>query len=154
ELPESDKKGSDKKPEKKEAPATADARPLPPRFAAPLAAPQAVVVRGATIWTESDAGILENADLLVVGGKVAAVGKGLAAPAGAIEIDGRGRHVTPGIVDAHSHSAVDGHVNEGSHNVTAEVRIRDVLDPFDVSIERELAGGTTVANVLHGSSNA
>ncbi|HEX4438943.1 MAG TPA: amidohydrolase family protein [Thermoanaerobaculia bacterium] len=131
-----------------------DVRPVSARWAGPLAAPQAVVVRGATVWTQTDAGILENADLLVVGGKVVAAGKGLAAPAGAVEIDGKGLHVTPGIIDAHSHTAIDGDVNEGSHNVTAEVRIQDVLDPFSVSIERELAGGTTAANVLHGSANA
>jgi imidazolonepropionase-like amidohydrolase len=111
-------------------------------------------VRGATIWTEGAAGILENADLLVSGGRIAGVGRGLARPAGALEVDGRGRHVTPGIIDAHSHTAVDGQVNEFTHNVTAEVRIRDVLDPFEVGIYRELAGGTTAANVLHGSSNA
>jgi len=113
-----------------------------------------VVVRGATVWTQGPAGILENADLVVSGGKVVAVGKNLTAPAGAIEIDGRGKHVTPGIIDAHSHTAVDGDVNEGTHNVTAEVRIRDVLHPLDVAIYRELAGGTTVANILHGSANA
>jgi len=106
------------------------------------------------VWTEGSAGILENADLVVSGGKVVAVGKGLSAPAGALEVDGRGKHVTPGIIDAHSHTAVDGDVNEGTHNVTAEVRIRDVLNPFDVAVYRELAGGTTVANILHGSANA
>jgi len=62
--------------------------------------------------------------------------------------------VTPGIIDAHSHTAIDGDVNEGTHNVTAEVRIRDVIDPFSVAVYRELAGGTTTANVLHGSANA
>ena len=112
------------------------------------------MVRGATVWTQGPDGILENADLLVVGGKVAAVGKNLAAPAGALEIDGRGKHVTPGILDAHSHTALDDSTNEGSNNVTAEVRIRDVLHPFDVAIYRELAGGTTAALVLHGSANA
>ncbi len=97
---------------------------------------------------------MENADLLVVGGKVAAVGPALTAPAGALEVDGRGKHVTPGIIDAHSHSAMDDSTNEGTHNVTAEVRVRDILSPFDPSIYRELAGGTTVANVLHGSANS
>ena len=91
---------------------------------------------------------------LAVDGKIVAVGKALAAPPGAVEVDGRGKHVTPGIIDAHSHTAIDGQVNEGTHAVTAEVRIRDVLDPFDVAIYRELAGGTTTANVLHGSANA
>ncbi|HEY1434088.1 MAG TPA: amidohydrolase family protein, partial [Thermoanaerobaculia bacterium] len=111
--------------QKKEAPATEtaaapaespkpDRRSSPAREAGPVAAPSAVVVRGATVWTQGTAGILEEADVLVVGGKISAVGKGLAAPAGALEIDGRGKHVTPGIVDAHSHTAVDGDVNEGS----------------------------------------
>ncbi len=134
--------------------AAPDVRPAPAREAGPVAVPPAVVVRGATVWTQGPAGILENADVLVVGGKIAAVGRGVAAPAGALEVDGLGKHVTPGIIDAHSHTAVDGDVNEGSHNVTAEVRIRDVLNPFDVSVYWELAGGTTTANVLHGSANA
>jgi imidazolonepropionase-like amidohydrolase len=132
----------------------ADVRPLPARDDGPLAAPRAVIVRGAAIWTQGAAGILENADLVVSGGKVVAVGRGLSAPAGALEIDGRGKHVTPGIIDAHSHTAIDGQVNEFSNAVTAEVRIRDVLDPFEVAIYRELAGGTTAANVLHGSANS
>lgn len=132
----------------------ADVRSAPAREAGPVAAPAAVVVRGATVWTQGPAGILEETDVLVIGGKIAAVGKGLSAPAGALEVNGRGRHVTPGIIDAHSHTAVDGDVNEGSHNVTAEVRIRDVINPFDVAVYRELAGGTTTANVLHGSANA
>ncbi|HVE66638.1 MAG TPA: amidohydrolase family protein, partial [Thermoanaerobaculia bacterium] len=132
----------------------ADVRPFPERDDGPLAAPKAVVVRGATVWTQGGAGILENADVVVSGGKIVAVGRGISVPAGAVEIDGRGRHVTPGIIDAHSHTAIDGQVNELTHNVTAEVRIRDVLDPFDVSIYRQLAGGTTAANVLHGSGNA
>jgi imidazolonepropionase-like amidohydrolase len=131
-----------------------DVRPPPPREAGPLAQPRAVVVRGATIWTQGRAGILEGADLVVVDGKIAAVGKSLSGPTGAVEIDGRGKHLTPGIIDAHSHTGIDGGVNEFAHTVTAEVRIKDVLDPLDVAIYRELAGGTTTANVLHGSSNA
>jgi len=131
-----------------------DVRPLPARNGGPIAAPTAVVVRGATVWTQGPAGIMENADLLVVNGRIAAVGKNLAAPAGAVEVDGRGKHVTPGIIDAHSHTGIDGDVNESTHNVTAEVRIRDVIQPLDVAIYRELAGGTTAANVLHGSANA
>jgi imidazolonepropionase-like amidohydrolase len=131
-----------------------DVRPLPARDDGPVAAPKSVVVRGATIWTQAGPGILENADLVVSGGKIVAVGRGLAAPAGSLEIDGRGKHVTPGIIDAHSHTAIDGQVNEFTNAVTAEVRIRDVLDPFEVGIYRELAGGTTAANVLHGSANS
>src|SRR5204863_1945910 len=78
----------------------------------------------------------------------------LAAPQGALEVDGHGMHLTPGIVDRHSHTGVDGQVNEGTHAVSAEVRIQDVIDPFDVAIYRDLAGGTTTANILHGSANA
>ena len=125
------------------APAAPDVRPAPAREAGPLASPPAVVVRGATVWTQGPSGIVEGADVLVVNGKIAGVGRGLAAPAGALEIDGRGKHVTPGIIDAHSHTALDDSTNEGTRNVTAEVRIRDVLTPFDVAIYRELAGGTT-----------
>lgn len=117
-------------------------------------APAAVVIRNATLWTSAEAGILESADLVVRKGKIVAVGRGLAVPAGATVIDGSGLHVTPGLIDAHSHTAVQGSVNEGSNNVTAEVRIADVLDPDDVNIYRQLAGGLTVANVLHGSANA
>jgi imidazolonepropionase-like amidohydrolase len=134
-------------------PATPDVRPAPAREAGPVASPAAVLVRGATVWTQGPAGVLENTDVLVVKGKIAAVGRNLATPAGALDVDGRGKHLTPGIIDAHSHSAVDGSVNEWSRNVTAEVRIRDVLNPQDVAIYRELAGGTTIANVLHGSAN-
>src|SRR5206468_3013730 len=133
---------------------TADVRPAPARNAGPLASPPAVIVRGASVWTQGPAGILEATDVLVVHGKIAAIGRNFAAPAGAVEVDGRGKHVTPGIIDAHSHTAIGGDVNEGSHNVTAEVRIRDVLNPLDVAIYRELAGGATTANVLHGSANA
>jgi imidazolonepropionase-like amidohydrolase len=140
--------------EKPPAPLEADIRAWPGREDAPVATPKAVVVRGATVWTEGPAGIIENADLVVSDGRIVAVGKGLSAPAGAVEVDGRGKHVTPGIIDSHSHTAVDGQVNEFTHSVTAEVRIRDVLDPFDVSIYRELAGGTTAALVLHGSANS
>ncbi|HKD12814.1 MAG TPA: amidohydrolase family protein, partial [Thermoanaerobaculia bacterium] len=131
-----------------------DVRPLPAREGGPLAQPRSIVVRGATIWTEGPSGTMESTDLLVVDGRIAAVGKNLSAPAGAVEIDGHGKHVTPGVIDAHSHTAIDGEVNEFTHTVTAEVRIKDVLDPLDVAIYRELAGGTTVANVLHGSANA
>ncbi|HVE65712.1 MAG TPA: amidohydrolase family protein, partial [Thermoanaerobaculia bacterium] len=137
-----------------EAEPAPDVRPFPARDDGPVATPGTVVVRGATVWTQGAAGIIEDADVVVSGGKVTAVGRGAAAPAGAVTIDGRGKHVTPGLIDAHSHTAVDGQVNEGTHAVTAEVRIKDVLDPFDVAIYRELAGGLTAANILHGSANA
>ena len=112
-------------------------------------------MRGATIWTEGPQGILENADMVVVDGKIAAIGSGLAAPAGASRWTGRGKHVSPGIIDCHSHTAIDGNVNEGdatpsrprSGSETSSIR-------WTSPIYRELAGGTTTANVLHGSANA
>ena len=116
--------------------------------------PEALVVRDATIWTSGPDGRIEGADLLVRRGRVAAVGADLEAPAGAIEIDASGKHVTPGLIDAHSHTAIQGGVNEGSNIVTAEVRIADVVQPESISIYRQLAGGLTVANMLHGSANA
>ncbi len=116
--------------------------------------PEAVLIRGATIWTGSDDGILENADLVVRNGRIAAVGQSLSAPDGALEIDGSGLHVTPGIIDGHSHAAIIGGVNEGSRISTADVRIRDVIDAESINIYRQLAGGVTMINLLHGSANA
>ena len=116
--------------------------------------PTVLVVRDATIWTSGPQGRLEEADLLVRSGRVAAVGIDLEAPAGALEIDAAGKHVTAGLIDAHSHTAIEGGVNEGTHVVTAEVRIADVVQAGSINIYRQLAGGLTVANMLHGSANA
>jgi imidazolonepropionase-like amidohydrolase len=115
--------------------------------------PSAILVRGATIWTSSARGKLENADLLVRNGRIAAVGTGLDAPRGAVVIDATGKHVTAGLIDAHSHTAISGPVNETGSAVTDDVRIADVLNPTDINVYRHLAGGLTVANVLHGSAN-
>ena len=123
------------------------------RTAAP-AQPEWLLVKNATVWTSADAGILDGADLLVRAGKIEKVGRGLAAPAGAQVIDATGKHVTAGIIDAHSHTAISRGVNEGGSSVTVEVRIGDVIDPTDINIYRQLAGGVTAINVLHGSANA
>ena len=120
---------------------------------APPEQPHSVLIQGATIWTSGPQGTLQNADLLVTDGKIAAVGNGVKAPSGATVVDGKGLHVTPGIVDCHSHTAISKGVNEGSHAVTCEVRIGDVIDSTDIGLYRELAGGVTAANVLHGSAN-
>ena len=116
--------------------------------------PAAVIVRNATVWTAAEAGILENVDVLVRNGRIAAIGEGLNAPRGAVEIDAQGKHVTPGIIDAHSHAAILGGVNESSRINTADVRIRDVIDAESINIYRQLAGGVTAINLLHGSANA
>ena len=117
--------------------------------------PQAetVLIKNATVWTNEADGILENADVLLAGGKIKAVGKDLSA-AGATIIDGTGKHVTPGIIDEHSHIAVSRGINEGSHSVTAEVRIADVVNSEDINIYRQLAGGVTTSHLLHGSANS
>ena len=122
--------------------------------AAPPERPAAVLVRNATVWTSAAAGNLQGADLLVRDGRIAAVGKNLSAPAGAVVIDATGKHVTPGLIDAHSHTAIQRGVNEFANSVTAEVRVGDVLDATDISIYRQLAGGVTSSNLLHGSANA
>jgi imidazolonepropionase-like amidohydrolase len=121
---------------------------------APPPQPEAVVVRGATVWTATDQGIIENVDLLIRDGRIAAIGASISAPANAVEIDAAGMHVTPGIIDAHSHAAIIGGVNESSHISTADVRIRDVIDAESINIYRQLAGGVTAINLLHGSANA
>jgi len=117
-------------------------------------ASESLVVRGATVWTQSERGVIENAVLLVRDGKIVAVGRDVETPAGARVIDAGGKHVTPGLIDCHSHTAIRGGVNEGSNNVTAEVRIADVIDPDDINLYRQLAGGLTTAHLLHGSANA
>ncbi|MBL9186337.1 MAG: amidohydrolase family protein [Opitutaceae bacterium] len=117
------------------------------------AQPTAVLVKNATIWTSGPAGRIDGGELLVRAGKVEAVGKYLAAPAGALVIDAAGKHVTAGLIDCHSHTAISRGVNEGTSAVTVEVRVGDVLDATDVSIYRQLGGGTTTSNLLHGSSN-
>ncbi len=114
---------------------------------------QNVVLRHATVWTQSAQGRLDDADLAIADGRIVAVGRDLKAPAGAIEIDARGKHITPGIIDTHSHMAVAKGVNEGTHAVTSEVRIGDVIDATDISVYRALAGGVTAAQLLHGSAN-
>ncbi len=112
-----------------------------------------VLIRGATIWTCGESGVIEGGDLLIHYGYISAVGKHLEVPAGAKVIEAAGMHVSPGIIDCHSHMASDGGINEGSQAVTSEVRIADFIDATDITIYRQLAGGVTTANILHGSAN-
>ncbi|MFW6347160.1 MAG: amidohydrolase family protein [Cyclonatronaceae bacterium] len=112
--------------------------------------PERLLVKNATIWTMGPDGIIENADLLVENGRVTRVGQNLSAR-NAREIDATGKHVTPGLIDAHLHSGVDG-INEMGNVITAEVRMADVLNIHNIWMYRQLAGLTT-AHVMHGSAN-
>ena len=114
-------------------------------------AQQDVLFKNATVWTSEDAGILENTDVWVKNGKIAAIGKDLNA-GNALVIDATGKHLTAGIIDEHSHIAAAA-INEGGHNSSAEVKIEDVVDPEDIDIYRNLSGGVTAIQILHGSAN-
>jgi imidazolonepropionase-like amidohydrolase len=145
----------DKPAKKEEAPVAVAGRGFPEAWRAPAPEqPATLLVRNATVWTSGPQGVLENADLLVRAGKIAAVGKGLAAPRGAVVVDAAGKHVAPGIIDEHSHSAILGNVNECTNSLTCEVRIGDVVNSEAVSLYRQLAGGTTMQHLLHGSCNS
>src|ERR1700756_4625464 len=117
------------------------------------AAAPVILIRNATILTVSH-GTIDKGDILIKDGKIAAVGGTLKAPADAVVIDATGQFVSPGIIDCHSHIAVDGSVNEGSVSVSSMVNIADVLNSDDIAIYRDLAGGVTTANILHGSANS
>jgi imidazolonepropionase-like amidohydrolase len=110
-----------------------------------------VAITNATIMTASR-GTIEKGTVLIRNGKIAAVGTDVAVPAGAQVIDGTGRYVIPGIIDAHSHSASEG-INEGTRSITAQVRQADVLREDAIGLWRSLAGGVTTLNILHGSAN-
>ncbi len=109
------------------------------------------VIRNVTIHSAVAPAV--QGDVLVQKGRIAAVGK-VDAPAGTLELDGHAMHLAPGVVDCHSHIAIEGDVNEGTVSISAEVQIRDVVDAEDVSIWRALSGGVTTARLLHGSANA
>jgi imidazolonepropionase-like amidohydrolase len=113
-------------------------------------AAQDIAIRNATIITIAN-GDIQNGTILVRGGKIAAVGTNVTVPAGVRVIDGTGKFVMPGIIDAHSHAALENGINEGSESVTPEVQVQ--LKNDDPVIYRALAGGVTAANLLHGSAN-
>lgn len=112
---------------------------------------ETILIKNATVWTSEKEGVLANTDVLIKNGKIAAIGKNLSDP-GARVIDGTGKHVSPGIIDEHSHIAASS-INEGAQSVTAEVRIGDNLNPEDINIYRQLSGGVTSSQILHGSAN-
>ncbi|MBT8260894.1 MAG: amidohydrolase family protein, partial [Bacteroidia bacterium] len=112
---------------------------------------ETILFKNATVWTNEDEGILENTDVLIKDGKIAKIGKNLS-NGNAKVIDATGKHLTSGIIDEHSHIATSS-VNESGQNSTAEVSIEDVINPEDIKIYRNLAGGVTSIQVLHGSAN-
>lgn len=111
-----------------------------------------VLIKNGTVLTVTN-GILTETDVLVRNGKISKIGKGLSAPSGTKTIDASGMYVMPGIIDAHSHIALDA-INEATSPVTAEVWTGDAVNPLDVSIYRALAGGVTISHAMHGSANA
>jgi imidazolonepropionase-like amidohydrolase len=156
-APTASAENTDKKPEeqKKSAKASYDVNyPLGAfgRSSIPETAKLTAFVH-ATIWTCGPQSVLEDATLLIDNGRIVAVGKDVKIPDGTHVIDVRGMHITPGIIDCHSHMATDGGVNEGSQAITCEVRVSDFVDANDITIYRQLAGGVTAANILHGSAN-
>lgn len=111
-----------------------------------------VLVKNATIITVSGE-TLEQADMLVRDGVIVQIGKNIQAPARVEVIDASGKYIMPGIIDAHSHLGISRGINESSNPVTAEVSMKDVINPLDIGIYRALAGGVTAMHVMHGSAN-
>ena len=112
---------------------------------------ETILVKNVTVWTSENEGILENTDVLLKDGKISKIGKNLSSGSATV-IDGTGKHLTAGIIDEHSHIAASA-INESGHNSSAEVTIEDVVDPTDINIYRNLAGGVTSIQILHGSAN-
>ena len=112
---------------------------------------ETILIKNATVWTNEKEGKVANTDVLLKAGKIAKIGKDIT-EAGARVIDGTGKHLTPGIIDEHSHIAAMS-INEGAQSVTSEVRVGDNMNPEDINIYRQLSGGVTSSHILHGSAN-
>ena len=114
-----------------------------------------ILILNATVWTCGPSGVITNASIRIADGRIAAIGPEIGAPIpfDGIIIDATGKHVTPGLIDCHSHSMILGGVNEATLPSTAMVRIADVVNSETENIYRQLAGGLTTANLLHGSAN-
>ncbi len=123
----------------------------------PITNPPAILIEHAAIWTCGSLGLVQNASLLAVEGRIRAVGTNVTLPAdlseNALIVDAQGEHLTPGLIDCHSHSMILGRVNEGTLPSTAMVRVEDVVNSESANLYRELAGGLTTCNLLHGSAN-
>jgi imidazolonepropionase-like amidohydrolase len=115
---------------------------------------------GATVWTCGPEGKIEDGEVIVHKGRIVAVGKeldpvtvfGKMAPE-LTRIDAKGKHITPGILDEHTHIAASRGINEGTQASSAEVSIGTVVNSEDVNVYRHLAGGVTAGQILHGSAN-
>src|SRR5438874_2001503 len=129
-------------------PAPSVSNATPPADVSPV-----ILIQNATVLTVSH-GTIEHGSILIKDGKIAEVGASIKAPKDAQVIDAAGQFVIPGIIDCHSHIAIEGGVNEGSISVSSIANIAEVLDSDDINIYRDLAGGVTTANILHGSANA
>ncbi len=115
---------------------------------------ETVVIKNATIWTNEADGIIKNGMVVLKNGKISFVGDmNHRPPANAKVIDAEGMHVTSGIIDEHSHIAISKGVNESGQAISAEVSISHVVNPDDINIYRQLSGGVTAAQLLHGSAN-
>lgn len=115
---------------------------------------ETVLFKNATVWTNEAEGILEGTDVFIQNGKIQKIGKNLSAPLNTMIVDATGKHLTSGIIDEHSHISISGGVNEAARSSSSEVRIGDVVRDDDVNMYRQLAGGVTTAQLLHGSANA
>jgi imidazolonepropionase-like amidohydrolase len=112
------------------------------------------IIKNATLWTNEEAGIIENGMIIIVDGKISYAGPNKSIPGGSMRvIDAKGKHVTSGIIDEHTHIAISKGGNESGQAISAEVSIQHVINPDDINIYRQLAGGVTAAQVLHGSAN-
>lgn len=115
----------------------------------------AILIKGATVWTNTRDSVLNAVDVLIQNGKIAQVAKNIdVTKINPIKIiNGEGKHLTPGIIDEHSHIALTAGVNESAQASSAEVRMGDVINPEDINIYRQLSGGVTTSQLLHGSAN-
>jgi len=115
----------------------------------------AILIKNATVWTNNGDSVLKNHDVYIVEGKIVRIAPNIDAPKMAFAkiIDAQGKHLTPGIIDEHSHIALTAGVNEGTQASSAEVRMGDVINPEDINIYRNLSGGVTCVQLLHGSAN-
>ncbi len=111
-----------------------------------------VLIKNATVMTVTH-GTIKNGSVYIKDGKIAAVGADVSAPGSATVIDASGRFVTPGIIDPHSHMALDDDVNEATSPITPQMMMIDAFDYTDKAIYHALAGGVTTALLLHGSAN-